>query len=67
MVEYTLKCSVLAEVGRLFRPVLWEQQGHIGYIRLNRPEHLNALNYDMLAALGEIVAAMRESRAISAW
>lgn len=36
-------------------PVLWEQNGHIGYIRLNRPEALNAINYDMLVALGEMV------------
>lgn len=37
------------------KPVLWEQQGHIGYIRLNRPKELNALNYFMLVALGEIL------------
>jgi enoyl-CoA hydratase/carnithine racemase len=48
-------------VGSVIRPVLWEQHGHIGYIRLNRPEHLNALNYDMLVALGEIVAAIGQS------
>lgn len=43
------------------RPVLWEQQGYIGYIRLNRPAHLNAFHYEMLAALGEIVEAIRQS------
>ncbi|CAM4397917.1 enoyl-CoA hydratase-related protein [Paenibacillus alkaliterrae] len=43
------------------RPVLWERHGHMGYIRLNRPEQLNALNYDMLAALGEIVDAIGQS------
>lgn len=37
------------------RPVLWEHHGSVGYIRLNRPEALNAINYDMLVALNEIV------------
>ncbi|SEP00274.1 enoyl-CoA hydratase-related protein [Paenibacillus sp. OV219] len=36
-------------------PVLWEQQGHIGYIRLNRPEQLNAINRAMLDALGALI------------
>lgn len=43
------------------RPVLWEQHGHIGYIRLNRPEALNAVNYDMLVALGELVETIRQN------
>lgn len=43
------------------RPVLWEQHGHIGYIRLNRPEALNAINYDMLVALGELVETIRQN------
>ncbi|RCW51951.1 enoyl-CoA hydratase-related protein [Paenibacillus prosopidis] len=43
------------------RPVLWEQHGHIGYIRLNRPEALNAINYDMLDALGEIVETIGQN------
>jgi enoyl-CoA hydratase/carnithine racemase len=43
------------------KPVLWEQQGHIGYIRLNRPENLNAMNDEMLDALGEILE-MTEQR-----
>lgn len=43
------------------RPVLWEQHGHIGYIRLNRPEALNAINYDMLAALGELAETIGQS------
>lgn len=42
-------------------PVLWEQQGHIGYIRLNRPEQLNALNYGMLVALGDVVEMIEQS------
>lgn len=50
------------------RPVLFEQQGHIGFIRLNRPEQLNALNFDMLAALGEVIESIghrrREIRAV---
>ncbi|CAM4422434.1 enoyl-CoA hydratase-related protein [Paenibacillus alkaliterrae] len=43
------------------RPVLWEQHGPIGYIRLNRPEALNAFNYDMLVALGEIVETIEQN------
>jgi enoyl-CoA hydratase/carnithine racemase len=42
-------------------PVLWERQGPIGYIRLNRPEQMNALNYDMLAALGEVVGKIEQN------
>lgn len=42
-------------------PVLWERRGHVGYIRLNRPESLNALSGDMLAALGGIVEAIGQS------
>ncbi|WP_199619930.1 enoyl-CoA hydratase-related protein [Paenibacillus alkalitolerans] len=44
------------------KPVLWEKHGHIGYIRLNRPDVMNALNYDMLAALGEIIGNMEQYR-----
>lgn len=36
-------------------PVLLEQSGHIATIKLNRPEELNALNYETLVKLGEIV------------
>ncbi|MDF2726330.1 MAG: enoyl-CoA hydratase, partial [Paenibacillus sp.] len=43
-------------------PVLWERQGPVGYIRLNRPEQLNALNYEMLTVLGEIVGKIGQSR-----
>ncbi|MGM0882893.1 MAG: enoyl-CoA hydratase-related protein [Bacillota bacterium] len=43
------------------RPVVWEQHGHIGYIRLNRPEALNAVNYDMLVALGEMVETIGQN------
>ncbi|RXT08802.1 enoyl-CoA hydratase-related protein [Ammoniphilus sp. CFH 90114] len=37
------------------QPVLLERDGHLAIIKLNRPEELNALNYDTLAKLGEIV------------
>jgi enoyl-CoA hydratase/carnithine racemase len=41
--------------------VLWEQSGHIGYIRLNRPEAMNALNDDTLAALGEMIETIEQN------
>ncbi|MCP3772747.1 enoyl-CoA hydratase-related protein [Paenibacillus sp. MZ04-78.2] len=37
------------------KAVFWEQKDHIGYIRLNRPEELNAFNYEALVALGEAI------------
>lgn len=43
------------------RSVLWEKHGPIGYIRLNRPEALNAFNYDMLVALGEIAETIKQN------
>lgn len=39
--------------------VLFEQKGLIGYITLNRPDVLNAFNYDMLEALGKYVESIR--------
>ncbi|RAP74843.1 enoyl-CoA hydratase-related protein [Paenibacillus montanisoli] len=39
-------------------PVRWEQRDHIGYIRLHRPESLNAINGGMLAALEEVLRAI---------
>ncbi|SFJ70076.1 Enoyl-CoA hydratase/carnithine racemase [Paenibacillus sp. UNC496MF] len=39
------------------KPVLWEEQGHVGRIVLNRPERLNALNAAMLEELDAIVGA----------
>ncbi|AZN39598.1 enoyl-CoA hydratase-related protein [Paenibacillus albus] len=46
-------------------PVLWEQRGHIGYIRLNRPEQLNAINRAMLDALGALIEQIgRQTRDI---
>lgn len=35
-------------------PVLWETDGHIGLVTLNRPERLNALDKSMLGALEDI-------------
>jgi len=39
--------------------VRYEKDGHIGLITLNRPEELNALNYDALHRLGEILEEIR--------
>ncbi|KIL37339.1 enoyl-CoA hydratase [Cohnella kolymensis] len=43
------------------KPVHWEQSGHIGYIRFNRPEAMNALNYETLTALGEIIETIEQN------
>jgi enoyl-CoA hydratase/carnithine racemase len=40
--------------------VLLEKQGHIGIIRLNRPNELNALNYPTLVRLGEIIDQLHQ-------
>lgn len=48
-------------------PVLLECNGHIATIKLNRPEELNALNYETLFKLGEIVEKLQlESKNIRA-
>lgn len=39
--------------------IRYEQQGNIAYVTLNRPNSLNAFNYDMLRKLGEIVESIR--------
>ncbi|WP_400162523.1 enoyl-CoA hydratase-related protein [Brevibacillus sp. TJ4] len=39
--------------------VRWEQDGHIGIITLNRPDELNALNYETLKRLGELIDQVR--------
>jgi enoyl-CoA hydratase/carnithine racemase len=42
------------------KPVLWEENGHIGYIKLNRPDELNTFNYDALVALGEMLEKIEQ-------
>jgi enoyl-CoA hydratase/carnithine racemase len=42
------------------KPVLWEENGHIGYIKLNRPDELNTFNYDALVALGEMIEQIEQ-------
>lgn len=39
--------------------VRWEQDGHIGIITLNRHDELNALNYETLKRLGELIDQVR--------
>lgn len=37
----------------------YEQRNNLAFITLNRPEALNAFNYDMLLELGQVVEAIR--------
>ncbi|MDN7247310.1 enoyl-CoA hydratase-related protein [Planococcus shenhongbingii] len=37
----------------------YEQHGNLAFITLNRPDSMNAFNYDMLAELGQVVEAIR--------
>ncbi|USG65651.1 enoyl-CoA hydratase-related protein [Brevibacillus ruminantium] len=39
--------------------VRFERDGHLGIITLNRPDELNALNYDTLERLGELIDQVR--------
>ncbi|NTU33602.1 enoyl-CoA hydratase [Brevibacillus sp. HB1.1] len=39
--------------------VRFEREGHIGLITLNRPDELNALNYDALERLGNLIEQVR--------
>ncbi len=39
--------------------LLFEQKEHVAVVTLNRPESMNAFNYDMLAELGQVVDAIR--------
>ena len=39
--------------------IKYEQQGNIAYVTLNRPNALNAFNYDMLKELDEITESIR--------
>ena len=43
-----------------FRDVLYETDGRLAYITLNRPEKLNALSNNLR---GELMEAMREAEA----
>ncbi len=40
--------------------VRFEKNGHVGCITLNRPDELNALNYETLVRLGEILEELRQ-------
>ncbi|MDN7228645.1 enoyl-CoA hydratase-related protein [Planococcus liqunii] len=37
----------------------YEQHGNLAFVTLNRPDSMNAFNYDMLAELGQVVEAIR--------
>ena len=37
----------------------YEQRGNLAFITLNRPDAMNAFNYDMLAELGQVVESIR--------
>lgn len=46
-------------------PVLYERRGHVGYITLNRPESMNAMNGAMSASLREAWHTFRDDK--EAW
>lgn len=39
--------------------ILFEQKEHLAFITLNRPEGLNAFNYEMIRELGQVVESVR--------
>lgn len=41
------------------KTIQFEQKGHIARVTLNRPEAMNAFNYDMLSELGQVVESIR--------
>jgi len=43
------------------KPVILEKHGHIGIIKLNRSNELNALNFPLLVQLGEIIEELQQS------
>lgn len=46
--------------------IVYEQQGHIGWLRLNRPDRLNAMTLQMWQELAEIGSRLRDDRSIRA-
>jgi enoyl-CoA hydratase/carnithine racemase len=66
--------QAIAEVGPLPQvsapshgpAVLYEKTGGIGLLRLNRPEKLNAMNYEMGYELRDLVAGIREDSSLRA-
>lgn len=44
--------------------VLYEQKEHIGYVTLNRPEAMNAFNFDLLEELNQIIESIRTNQHI---
>lgn len=43
------------------KPIVWEQHGHIGCIKLNRPDELNTFHYEALVSLGEIIEEIEQN------
>lgn len=41
------------------KTILYVQEGHLAFVALNRPDAMNAFNYDMLAELGETIEMIR--------
>lgn len=39
--------------------ILYEQKNHVAVVTLNRPDAMNAFNYDMLVELGQVADAIR--------
>ena len=46
-------------------PVVFEVEGRVGRLRLNRPEKLNALNDEVRLALGEALDELEERPEVS--
>ncbi|QTD41171.1 enoyl-CoA hydratase-related protein [Sporosarcina sp. Te-1] len=41
------------------KTILYVQEGHLAFVALNRPDAMNAFNYDMLVELGETIDMIR--------
>ncbi|MER2259918.1 MAG: enoyl-CoA hydratase, partial [Priestia megaterium] len=39
--------------------ISYEMKGHVAHVILNRPEAMNAFNYDMLKELEEVIEGIR--------